>query len=145
MGILALEHCPPKPRVLVGMNPCSTVGLASCPWGGLTTRMYIMYYASQRVGLFIVSQVYFETMYRGCVSYCFLLSLLIIWKRLNIITISRCASEHERVALLLRFRIIQCLNKVFIPLDLFHILFCYSLNSIWIKLFISHPSTNNAP
>ena len=33
-------------------------------------------------------------------------------------------------------------EKVFAPLDLFHILLCYSLNSKWMKSFIySHPST----
>ena len=35
---------------------------------------------------------------------------------------------------------LQCLQKVFIPLDLFHILLCYRLDSKWIKCicFLSH-------
>ena len=40
---------------------------------------------------------------------------------------------------------VQYLQKVFIPLDLFHILLCYSLNSEWITYFFSHPSILNTP
>ena len=40
---------------------------------------------------------------------------------------------------------VQCLQKVFIPLDLFHILLCYSLNSKLIKYILFHPSTHKTP
>uniref|UniRef100_A0A8K9X5Y4 Phospholipid-transporting ATPase n=1 Tax=Oncorhynchus mykiss TaxID=8022 RepID=A0A8K9X5Y4_ONCMY len=36
-------------------------------------------------------------------------------------------------------------KKVFIPLHLFHILLCYSLNSEWITYLFSHPSILNTP
>jgi hypothetical protein len=37
----------------------------------------------------------------------------------------------------------QCLQKVFIPRDVFHILLCYSLNSKWIQYLFFHPYTQN--